>query len=277
MHARVLAVANRKGGTGKSTTTVNLAAELGARGSRVLVVDLDPQGHAGLGFGVDAPDGSQTAHVAFRDPRVDFTRAICATAVSGVDLLAADRNFDGQVRFGDPRCLARALDRIRPLYDVVVVDTPPAAANVLVCALLASDGVVVPTMLDHLSLDGVRQFARSYHQVMMKLQATLLGLVIAPMVVDFRTNMQRRVLASLLSSFGTGQVLRGIRTDVAVAEAFGVRKPLRAHRPCSRALEDFRVLADEVVQRFSLSGPLADPRERDVMHPTLDRGRAPAA
>jgi cellulose biosynthesis protein BcsQ len=155
--ATVLAIANKKGGVGKSTVAVNLAAELGARGYRVLVADTDPQGHAGLGLGVGAVDQSRSIHAAFRGPQVDLTPLICATTVHGVDVLAADRNFDGRVGEEDPRRLARALDPLRPLYNVILVDTPPAAAPIAVCVLLASDGVIVPTALDHLSLDGVRQ------------------------------------------------------------------------------------------------------------------------
>jgi chromosome partitioning protein len=253
MRARILAIANRKGGTGKSTIAVNLAAELGSRGYRVLVADLDPQGHAGLGFGVNAPDDSRTIHVALRDSRVDLARAICATTEPGVDLLAADRNFDGKIRLSDPRCLAHALERIKPIYDVVLLDSPPVAANLIVCALLASDGVLVPTALDYLALDGVRQFARSYHDVMLELQATLLGLAVVPTQVDFRTNMQKLVRTKLLTGFGSDQVMRGIRTDVSLAEAFGYRRPLRQYRMRSRAVEDFRVMADDVTRRFNLS------------------------
>jgi len=119
MFARVLAVANRKGGTGKSTVAVNLAAELGARGYHVLVADLDPQGHAGLGFGIEMPDASRTIHAAFRDEQVELAGAICATSEPGVDLIAADRNFDGRILLSDPRCLARAIAPIKPNYDVV--------------------------------------------------------------------------------------------------------------------------------------------------------------
>jgi chromosome partitioning protein len=168
--ATVLAIANKKGGVGKSTVAVNLAAEPGARGYRVLVADTDPQGHAGLGLGVGAVDQSRSIHAAFRGPQVDLTPLICATTVHGVDVLAADRNFDGRVGEEDPRRLARALDPLRPLYNVILVDTPPTAAPIAVCVLLASDGVIVPTALDHLSLDGVRQFARSYHHVATQLR-----------------------------------------------------------------------------------------------------------
>jgi chromosome partitioning protein len=251
--ARTLAIANKKGGTGKSTMTVNLAAELGARGYRVLVVDTDPQGHAGLGLGVGARDEARSVHHAFRVLHPDLANAICGTAEPGVDVIPADRYFDGQVQIGDPRCLARALERLKPRYDVVLIDTPPAAANVMVCVLMAADGVMVPTLLDYLALEGVRQFARAYHQVVLQLKAALLGLAIAPMMIDFRNNMQRRILADLQLGFGGGQMMRGVRIDVSAAEAFALNKPLRRYRINSRAAEDFRAVADDVTRRFNLS------------------------
>lgn len=252
MHARVLAVANRKGGTGKSTVSVNLAAELGSRGYRVLVVDLDPQGHAGLGFGVFSADPSSTSHEVFRKPRVDFCASIRRTNEPGVHVIAADRDFDGQIDVRDPRCLAQAFDRIRPHYDVVLLDSPPSAAKLIVCALLASDGVLVPTTLDYLSLDGVLQFTRSYHQVMRDMGATLLGLAVAPMKIDLRTNIQKALLLRLSSAFGSEQVMRGVYTDTSVAEAFNQRAPLRRYRMNARAVEDFREMADDVERRFNL-------------------------
>src|SRR5262249_31744450 len=152
--------------------------------------------------------------------------------------IAADPEFDGATAVGDPRCLAKALDPIKPGYDVVLLDSPPVAANVIVCALLAADGALVPTGLDYLALDGAQLSARSYHRVMLSLQATLLGLAIAPMNTDFRTNMQRLVLGRLRQGFGRDQVMHGIRTDVSVAEAFGQRVPLRRYRLQARAVED---------------------------------------
>ncbi len=120
---------------------------------------------------------------------------------------------------------------------------------------MASDGVIVPTTLDPLGLEGVRQFARAYHDVMLRFEAARLGLAVAPMRIDLRTNVERGVLGRLRTDFGPGQMVRGIRTDVAVSEAFALRRPLRSARPRSRAAEDFTALADDVVRRSrSISG-----------------------
>ena len=260
MKARVLAIANRKGGAGKSTTVVNLGAELAARGYRVLIVDLDPQGHAGLGFGIWAGKRATTIHSALQDRAAILASGVRPTFECGLDVLPADRDFDGVIRVQDPRCLAKALQPLVSSYDIVLIDTPPASANLIVCALMASDGVVVPTALEHLSLDGVCQFARAYHHVMLSLNAALLGLVILPTRVDLRSNVQKDVLAELTRSFGGRQVMAGVRTDTAVSEAFGRNQPLRRYRKSARAVADFSAVADHLIHRFACRNLAISPR-----------------
>ena len=256
--ARVLAIANRKGGTGKSTTVVNLGAELASRGYRVLVVDLDSQGHAGLGFGVWADSRHPTIHTALREPTAFLFPGLHPTLEPGLDVLPADRDFDGTIRVRDPRCIERALKPLRGSYDIILIDTPPTSVNLIVCALLAADGVVVPTALEHLALDGVRQFARTFHQVILSMNAALLGLVILPMRVDLRSNVQKQVLERLIGGFGLAQVSNGVRVDTAVSEAFGCHQPLRRYRIQARAVKDFAMAADDIIRRFdcaSLEAP----------------------
>lgn len=251
--ARIIAIANRKGGTGKSTTTVNLGAELATRGYRVLVVDLDSQGHAGLGFGVWAGSRQNTIHTALREPTAYLLPG--PTLEPGVDVLPADREFDGTVRIRDPRCIAKALQPLRGSYDIILIDTPPSSVNVIVCALLASDGVVVPTALEHLALDGVLQFAKTFHHVVLSMDAALLGLVVLPMRVDLRSNVQKHVLERLMGGFGLAQVSTGVRIDTAVTEAFGCHQPLRRYRVQARAVDDFARVADDVIRRFACGSP----------------------
>ncbi len=248
--ARVLTVANKKGGTGKSTTVVNLAAELAARDYRVLVVDLDAQGHAGFGLGRVAAPGAATAHDVLRRSSAMLADAVVATHDPRIDLAPADRNFDGEVSISDPWRLAEALAQVTRDYDVVLIDTPPSSPRLIIAGLMAADAVVVPTLLDHLSLDGVGQFLRAYHHVVTELRAGITGALIVPSRIDLRSTMQKTVLAQLARCHGRGQLATGVRTDVAVAEAFGAYQPLRSWRPSARAVIDFARLADEVLWRF---------------------------
>ncbi|TNC13283.1 ParA family protein [Methylobacterium terricola] len=259
MAARILSIANCKGGTGKTTTTVNLAAEFGSRGYRVLVVDLDPQGHSGLGFSALAELGLPNAHTPLRRRGGGFDGAVQATDEDGVAIIPADRSFNGQMGHDDGHCLDTALSPLRPDYDLVLIDVPPSARAVMICALLPSSGVVVPTTLDPLGLDGVRQFARSFHETMLRFRTAPLGLAIAPMRIDLRTTVERETLAQLRTGFGPDQQVRGVRVDVAVSEAFARRQPLRRCRPQARATADFAALADDLAQRFGLEqGPAAE-------------------
>lgn len=255
--ARVLAVANRKGGAGKSSTVVNLAAAWAAVGRRVLVVDLDPQGHAGLGLGRVAGAGAVTVHDCLRSGAANLASGVVATAAPGVDLLPADREFDGDVRVSDPRRLAQALAPLACAYDFVLIDTPPSAPRLIVSALMAAEVALVPTLLDPLSLDGTAQFLRAYHTVVTGLRAGLVAALVVPSRVDLRSTMQRDALAALISRVGAGQVAAGVRVDVAVAEAFGARRPLRLYRPGARAVADFARLADAVAWRFASAEAVA--------------------
>lgn len=247
--ARVLVVANKKGGTAKSTTVVNLAAEFAARGRRVLVVDLDAQGHAGLGLGRVAASGTATAHDVLRSGSAVLAAAIVPTDHAGIDLAPADRLFDGDVRVSDPRRLAKALAPVARAYDLILIDTPPSSPRIIVAGLMAADTVLVPTLLDHLSLDGVGQFLRAYHGVVAELRTGATDALIVPSRVDLRSSMQKEVLAQLARRHGLGQIAGGVRVDVAVAEAFGRDMPLRAWRPRARAVGDFARLADEILRR----------------------------
>ena len=248
MGALVIAIANCKGGTGKTTTAVNLAAELAHLERRVLLVDLDSQGHSGLGFGVSTERESATAHQVFRQSGVDLSASIRRTAFERVHILPADREFTIPATANDPHRLAEALAPLKDRYDVILIDTPPAADLPLIAALTAAQCVLVPTQLTHLAHDGLIHFSRLFFKVATTLNPDLSAFAIVPIQIDMRTHIQQIILAKLLTDFGTERIFRGIRTDVALAEAFGGACPVRSYRPDSRGAADYGLLARDVLK-----------------------------
>jgi chromosome partitioning protein len=247
MTARVIAVANRKGDVGKTTTVVNLAAELGSRGRRVLVVDLDTQGHASLGLGVVARSAEPSAHGVFRDPPLDIASSIRASDVRGVQVLPPEIEFQVYDSINDPLRLARALSPLADDFDDIVIDTSPAVDVAMVAALAAADRLLIPTQLQHLAYKGVVRFAKVLLKVATLLNRSLADFAVVPVQIDMRINLQRLVLAKLLSEFGRARIFRGIRCDVALAESFGSRTAVRYYRPLSRGAADYAFLADDIL------------------------------
>jgi chromosome partitioning protein len=245
--AHVIAIANCKGGVGKTTTAVNVAAELASRNRRVLLVDLDPQGHAGLGMGVVAVRGAPTAHLIFRQSPIDLASAIRTSDSGSVHVIPAEQNFQVHEAVNDPLRLAEALLKLDGCYDDIIIDTSPAIDVTSVAALAAAHHVLIPTHLQHLAYDGIGRFSNVLFKVATTLNPKFLGLAIIPIQIDVRINLQRVILAKLLKEFGPKHIFRGIRTDISLAEAFGSKTAVRNYRLNSRAAMDYALLTDDIL------------------------------
>ncbi len=247
---QVIAVCNRKGGAGKTTTAVNLAVELATLGCRVLLVDLDSQGHCAVGLGVKVANGDTTAHSIFTDPLAKIAKAVVATDYAHLFLAPADQLFEHGSGVRDELRLQQALrdPEITAQFDVVIVDTPPSLDLLLINALCSAKWVLVPYVPHPLSYEGIRQLMRVMFRVMSKQNPDLKILGFLPMTAAAHIRQHRSVTSDVSRQFGAHRVLSGIRSDIKLAEAFAVGKPIRAYAPQSRGAQDFADLGICVAQ-----------------------------
>ena len=250
--ARILVVTNRKGGSGKTTTAVNLAAELAARGERILLVDLDTQGHCAIGLGITVKKGDPTVHDLFARG-APLMPALRESRWENLHLLPADPLFEHGSGSRDESLLRRALaeEGFLDRYDSILLDTPPSLDVLLLNALFAADRVLVPFLPHFLAGEGVRQLAR----VLFRVASTrpdkgLRVLGFLPVMCDTRIGQHRQVMGSVAHQFGASRMLEGVRNDIRVAESFAAGKPVRYYAPKSRAAKDYAAVAASVLARW---------------------------
>ncbi len=254
MTARIFCVANQKGGVGKTTTTVNLAAGLVQVGQRVLVVDLDPQGNATMGSGVDkrALDASiydvllETATVA--DARRRSPKA-------GYDVLGANRELAGaEVELVElerrERRLREALQKVSADYDFVLIDCPPSLSLLTLNGLCAAQGVIVPMQCEYFALEGLSDLVNTIKQVHANLNRDLHIIGLLRVMFDPRITLQQQVSDQLKSHFGDKVFETVIPRNVRLAEAPSYGQPGVTFDPASKGAQAFVEFAREMVKRL---------------------------
>ena len=245
---KVIAISNRKGGAGKTTVTVNLAVELGHLGYKVLLIDLDSQGHCAVGLGLTVAADAAKAHDIFRVAARPLRDAIQVSGFANLSVALADQLHEHGSGNQAGNVLATALqaDNILAGFDVVLIDTPPSLDSLLINALTAADAVVVPFIPHKLSMEGVKQLIRFLFRLKSTDNPDLSILGFVPVMVANHIRHHRLITGEMAQRFGAPRILPGIRNDIRVAEAFSAGKPLRHFAARSRASEDFSVLAGHV-------------------------------
>lgn len=254
---RVLAICNRKGGCGKTTTAVNLAAELGRRKIPTLLIDLDSQGHAGLGLGVVAHDRASTVHALFDGEKtLDLDTALVASAAEHVHVLPADRAFEGASRQSDVHALDRLIrsPQVSERFGAVVLDTPPAYDPLLVNALAAADAMVAPIVPHALSAEGVRQLLRIFYRIATTVNPGIEMLGVLPVMYNERIRHHRVIVEEIARELGSEKLLPAIRMDIHLAESFSARLPVNYYAASSRGAQDYKVLADHLIENLAVRG-----------------------
>ena len=250
---RVLSVANQKGGVGKTTSTVNLAAALAQHGARVLVVDLDPQGNASTAFGVEHRAGTPSiynvlvagrdlAEVAVEVP--GFAGLFCAPAT--IDLAGAEIELASMV--ARESRLARALDAAVP-YDFVFVDCPPSLGLLTVNALVAAQEVLIPIQCEFYALEGLSQLLRTLDLVRSHLNPALHVSTILLTMYDGRTRLAEQVANEVRTHFGELVLAPTIPRSVRISEAPGYGQTVMTYDPHSRGALAYVEAAREIAER----------------------------
>ena len=247
---RVLAVANQKGGVGKTTTSVNLGAALAELGFRVLVIDLDPQGNATTGLGVDARHFELSMYdVMMRDASLEdcveptsmknlfVAPATIALAGAEIELVPA---FSRELK------LKRSIESILDDFDFVLIDCPPSLGLITVNALAAADEVLVPIQCEYYALEGLSQLMRNVHLVASNLNPKLDISTIVLTMYDARTKLADQVANEVRQHFGSKVCRSVIPRTVRLSEAPSFGQPITAFDPSSRGAIAYRELAKEV-------------------------------
>ncbi|MDA8352698.1 MAG: AAA family ATPase [Firmicutes bacterium] len=249
--SRVVAIANQKGGVGKTTTSINLGASLAYHGKRVLIVDIDPQGNTTSGLGINKADVKQCIYDVLIN-EVQMESVLLSTPIEGVDLIPARIELAGaeielvQVLSREHR-LKRSLQRVRDRYDFVLVDCPPSLGVLTVNSLTAADSVLIPIQCEFYALEGLGQLLNTVRIVQKHLNKRLEIEGVLLTMYDARTNLSLQVMNEVQKYFQEKVYQTVIPRNVRLSEAPSHGKPILEYAARSRGAQCYVDLAKEVI------------------------------
>lgn len=250
---RIIAVTNQKGGVGKTTTAINLAACLAETGKQVLIVDIDPQGNATSGLGVVKEDIEQTVYQLLLQ-EIDIRDAIISGLYENLDIVPSNINLAGaEIDLIDVEdreyILKNAIDQVKDEYDFIIMDCPPALSMLTVNAMTAANTVLVPIQCEYYALEGLTQLIHTINLVKKKLNPSLELEGVVFTMYDSRTNLSLQVVENVKDNLKQNIYKTIIPRNVRLAEAPSHGLPINIYDTKSAGAESYRLLAEEVINR----------------------------
>lgn len=252
---KIFSLANQKGGVGKTTTTINLGAFLADLGKKVLIVDIDPQGNAGSGLGLDVMKLKPTIYEVLLG-RADLKSALKKSEVENLDILPSNINLSGleiDVRDGQDTdyILKKLLSSVKVDYDYILIDCPPSLGLLTINSLAASDGVLIPLQCEYFALEGLTQLLRIIKLAQNKLNTSLVLEGVLLTMYDSRTRLSAQVVQDVKEHFKHQVFEVIIPRNVKLTEAPSFGQPIGQYDPHSTGATTYKKFAKELIERTS--------------------------
>ena len=250
---RIIAIANQKGGVGKTTTAINLSACLAEKGKKVLSIDMDPQGNMTSGLGVDKDSVEKTVYdLIIGEAQIE--EIICKNVLENLDVLPTNIDLSAaEIELigidNKEYIIKNEVDKVKDNYDFVIIDCPPSLSMLTINAMTTADSVLVPIQCEYYALEGLSQLIHTIELVKERLNSNLEIEGVVFTMYDARTNLSLQVVENVKDNLNQNIYKTIIPRNIRLAEAPSYGMPINQYDPKSSGAESYRLLADDVIER----------------------------